>query len=120
MNKTEQATVAALLNGRTVCQGNSATGPAYNADSVEPKRIGTSYALHGHTIAILHHGPKRLFITDAGWQTMTTKSRLNAILSATAPGYAIVQRDHVWYLVEPDGSKTAWTGSAKFNLDATI
>lgn len=48
--------------------------------------------LHGNTIAVLH-GDGTLMITDAGWQTNTTKERLNGL-----PNVNIHQKNFVWYL----------------------
>ena len=36
--------------------------------------------LHGNLIAWYDHNDQRLAISSAGWQTNTTKSRLNALL----------------------------------------
>lgn len=59
--------------------------------------------LHGHAIA--KFSADGLFISDCGWQTATTKSRLNAILDAFNCG-RIYQRDHVWY-----HNGVVWNGS---------
>ena len=48
--------------------------------------------LHGNTIAVLH-GDGTLMITDAGWQTNTTKERLNGL-----PNVNIHQKNFIWYL----------------------
>ena len=48
--------------------------------------------LHGNTIAVLH-GDGTLMITDAGWQSNTTKERLNGL-----PNVNIHQKNFVWYL----------------------
>ena len=52
---------------------------------------GTHLLLHGNEIA---HRTKdgQLEITDTGWQTNTTKERLNAI-----PGVHIYQKNFGWY-----------------------
>jgi len=57
--------------------------------------------LHGSVIAEMDsHGD--LWINDAGWQTITTKERLNGF-----PTVNIHQKDFRWFLngVEWDGSK---------------
>tara|TARA_Y100000768_G_scaffold325932_1_gene263083 strand:- start:43 stop:369 length:327 start_codon:yes stop_codon:yes gene_type:complete len=54
--------------------------------------------LHGNQIAQLEPDDQCLWVTDAGWQTSTTKSRLNALLSALCPGCGIHQKQFVWYL----------------------
>jgi hypothetical protein len=64
----------------------------------ETKRIGNSYTdgttlyLHDNAIAKFdEYG--RLWITNAGWKSNTTKERLNGL-----PGVSIHQRNYTWYL----------------------
>lgn len=59
--------------------------------------------LHGHRIAEI--GDDFITLHDAGYQTATTKSRLNAILSAHGAGERIYQRDFVWYISTAEGEK---------------
>jgi hypothetical protein len=47
--------------------------------------------LHGNTIAELSNGG--MFISSCGWQTVTTKERLNGL-----PGVHIEQRNFEWFL----------------------
>ena len=49
--------------------------------------------LHSNCIAIYDHDKKRLFITNCGWFTPTTKERLNAL-----PNVNIVQKNYKWFL----------------------
>ena len=66
----------------------------------DPVLEETYLYLHGNLIA--KNSPKEgLRITSAGWETNTTKERLNAL-----PGVSINQKKGVWYLngVEWDGS----------------
>lgn len=67
--------------------------------------------LHGHTIARFKDGFVTLY--DAGWQTVTTKQRLNAILRPTP--YSIGQKDFRWYVygVRADHPEP-WEGSRTF------
>ena len=54
----------------------------------------TIMKLHGNAIAYRYNDPeKTLSITNCGWQTNTTKERLNGI-----DGVNIVQKKGVWYL----------------------
>lgn len=57
--------------------------------------------LHDNQIAFLNKYGK-LFITDAGWQTVTTKSRLNAIINHFCDGTktGVMQSDYEWYLYQ--------------------
>jgi hypothetical protein len=61
------------------------------------------YKLYGHTIAILKASGE-LLISNCGYQTNTTKERLNAL-----PNVSIVQRKGTWYLngVEWHGNLTS-------------
>ena len=49
-------------------------------------------------IASLDTASNQLTIKDGGWQSVTTKSRLNALLDEFAPSMGIFQKDWVWYL----------------------
>ena len=54
--------------------------------------------LHGNLIAWLDTATNDLNISSAGWETVTTKSRLNAILEEFASGCRVIQRDFEWFL----------------------
>ena len=54
----------------------------------------TTVFLHGSPIAQI--SPDTVTICDYGYQTTTTKSRLNAILGELC-GASIYQKDHIWY-----------------------
>ena len=61
--------------------------------------------LHGHLIAWYDHNDKRLALSSCGWQTVTTKSRLNALLYETFTGNKIIQKDFTWYVQPFTGKK---------------
>lgn len=42
----------------------------------------------------------RVKIDNGGWQTQTTKKRINAILYALRLPYSIVQKNYSWYLLD--------------------
>jgi hypothetical protein len=68
--------------------------------------------LHGHKIAVIEPDIMRMSLYDCGYRTATTKSRLNALLSAFARGSArISQRDWSWYVGEQD-----WEGQDEFAI----
>ena len=54
--------------------------------------------LHGNHIASLDTATHKLTIKDGGWQSVTTKSRLNALLDEFVPSMGIFQKDWVWYV----------------------
>ena len=65
--------------------------------------------LHGNHIATLCKISMDLRIFDGGWQSNTTKSRLNALLDEFGGGDRVIQKDFVWYLVTNlDNSRRAF------------
>ena len=61
--------------------------------------------LHGNHIASLDTATHALTLKDGGWQSNTTKSRLNALLDEFVPSMGIFQKDWVWYISDGlDGS----------------
>ena len=62
--------------------------------SVEVLPNVTILKLHNNAIAYRYNDPKKtLSITNAGWQSNTTKERLNAL-----PNVNILQKNFIWYL----------------------
>ncbi len=90
MRKITEDAIRAFRNGRPFKRGNT-----------EVKITGKlrQLMLHGNTIAVLE--PSGLFITSAGWETTTTKERLNGL-----PNVHIVQKDFQWFL-----NGELWDGS---------
>ena len=68
--------------------------------------------LHGNHIATLCKISMDLRIFDGGWQSNTTKSRLNALLQEFADSYRVIQKDFTWYVVDSyDNSRVPfWSG----------
>ena len=63
--------------------------------------------LHGNHIATLCKISMDLRIFDGGWQSNTTKSRLNAILNEFRYGdCSVFQKNFTWFLIDSiDGSR---------------
>ena len=59
--------------------------------------------LHGNLIAVVSHRGG-IQIMDGGWQSTTTKSRLNALLSAFCPGARVFAKRFEWFV--GNGNKT--------------
>jgi len=95
MRKITANAVSAFFAGVPFSSGNTtvsirdATGDAY-------------MILHGHTIAVRYPTTGHIHISDAGWQTTTTKERLNGILEHVGITGAckIGQKDFAWYWKE--------------------
>ena len=54
--------------------------------------------LHGNHIATYNYTLKELELYDGGWQSNTTKSRLNALLFEFATGFSVFQKNWDWYI----------------------
>jgi len=88
MRKIESQMNAAITAGKDF---RSANTNVVNADGI------SVVLLHGNKIAEVGDNFIRLF--DGGWQSNTTKSRLNAILSEHGcPGEHIFQKQFEWFI----------------------
>ena len=90
MRKIEQEMNYAIRNGIAWSQGNTCTTFTQEGN--------TLVYLHGNLIADI--GTDSITIYDGGYQSNTTKSRLNAILDEVIPGTSVIQRDFTWYIVD--------------------
>lgn len=93
MRKIEFQMNAAITAGKDWKSGNTAV---VNEDGL------TTVLLHGNKIAEIGDTFVRLF--DGGWQSVTTKSRLNAVLAEHGiEGEYIFQKKFEWFLRTPEG-----------------
>ena len=90
MRKIETQMNAAIQGNRNWSSGN--TTVSFNEES------GVSIVrLHGNKIAEVTDDTMTIF--DGGWQSVTTKSRLNALCSEFCiTGEGVFQKDFVWYV----------------------
>ena len=58
--------------------------------------------LHGNHIATYDHVNKELALFDGGWQSGTTKSRLNALCNEFATGFGVFQKNWDWFVSDFD------------------
>ena len=61
--------------------------------------------LHGNHIATYYHNTKELALFDGGWQSNTTKSRLNALCTEFAMGFGVFQKNFNWFISDFSGDK---------------
>ena len=59
--------------------------------------------LHGNHIATISCTAITLF--DGGWQSNTTKSRLNALCYEFATGFSVIQRNWDWFVADFHGNR---------------
>ena len=94
MRKIEQEMNAAIRYRRNFSKANTSVR-CFKTNGVT---TDVDVFLHGNHIASLDTATHKLTIKDGGWQSVTTKSRLNALLDEFAPSMGIFQKDWVWYL----------------------
>ena len=87
MRKIEAQMVNAIRNGQNWRLANT---------EVSTKDGVTLVYLHNNLIAKVTAFGVSLF--DGGWQTTTTKSRLNAVLFAFSDTVRVFQKDFQWYI----------------------
>lgn len=110
MRKIEQQMIEALKAGKALNKGNMAVTERY--------KVSHGYAaqvrLHGNLIAVAEFWgtgreyPYKLRVTLAGWPTVTTRSRLNALGRAFAGGAVANQHKHEQYINDVPVSSDEW------------
>jgi len=91
MRKIESQMNRAIINKND--WSNSNTVVEYNSNT----DCSTVY-LHNNRIATVDHNTNALKLSSCGWQSVTTKSRLNAILQELITGARVFQKNFDWYL----------------------
>ena len=88
MRKIEIQMIAAVHGNKNWCSGNTQV--------VTNDGVSTVY-LHGNKIAMIDDDSMTIF--DGGWQSNTTKSRLNALCDEFCiAGEGVFQKDFLWYV----------------------
>ena len=91
MRKIEQNMNRALVSKNNWSQSN--TQVVYNQEENR-----SSVYLHGHEIACYDHNTNSIQLDSCGYETNTTKSRLNAILDEVKYGARVFQRNWTWFV----------------------
>ena len=90
MRKIEQQMIAAVKNNINWSSAN--TTVHFNEETGE-----SIVRLHGNKIAVVSDTDMTIF--DGGYQSVTTKSRLNALCDAFCiAGEGVFQKDFAWYV----------------------
>ena len=70
----------------------------------------STISLHGHQIATFDHNLKAVKLSSCGYETVTTKSRLNAILEEVKYGCKVFQKNFVWFVGYNKQTLMFWDG----------
>jgi len=77
----------------------------------------SSVYLHGHQIATFEHNLKAVKLSSCGYQTNTTKSRLNAILDEVKYGCRVFQKNWNWFVSYNDQTQDFMDGMILIDAD---
>ena len=73
--------------------------------------------LHGNHIATYYHDTKELALFDGGWQSNTTKSRLNALCAEFAMGFGVFQKNWEWFVSDFSNNKKEFADGITVNYN---
>ena len=111
MRKLERQMNFAVSNKSNWCGSN--TQVTYNEST-----NCSSVCLHGHQIATFDHNLKAVKIDSCGYQSVTTKSRLNALLEEVKFGCKVFQKDFDWFVGYQDQVASFWDGMILIDADS--
>ena len=78
----------------------------------------SSIHLHGHLIATFDHNLRAVKLDSCGYETVTTKSRLNAILEEVKYGCKVFQKNFDWFVSYNDETASFWDGMILIDADS--
>ena len=73
--------------------------------------------LHGNHIATYNYANKELSLFDGGWQSVTTKSRLNALCNEFATGFGVFQKNWDWFVSDFQNTIVDFTDGITVNYN---
>ena len=86
MRKIEERMVAAIKSEKPFRESNTEVLPARYGYSEQNVVVGVKVFLFGNCIAQITPSEKRIDLHTCGWDTVTTTSRMNAILAGLTDG----------------------------------
>ena len=98
MRQIETNMNKAIRSKKNFSSGNTTvqTSTFFNSKDVYSEE--SKVFLHGNHIATYDHVNKELSLFDGGWQSNTTKSRLNALCYELATGFSVFQKNWEWFV----------------------
>ena len=111
MRKLEKQMNFALSNKSN--WNGSNTSVSYN----ESTNCSSVY-LHGHQIATLDHNTNAVKLDSCGYESRTTKSRLNAILDEVKYGCRVFQKNFDWFVGYNNETQRFFDGMILLDTDS--
>jgi hypothetical protein len=121
MREIEKKMISAIRNRKNMTLDNTVV---FNIPNITQVRLHglvfgmpniTQVRLHGHIIAEFDWTKPSVRLSNCGWSTNTTRSRLNALFTII-PGYHGIHQKKEWYLTGKDHNVTDWTNNQVFQL----
>ena len=103
MRKIETQMNRAIVNKNDWSNSNTVVEYNSNTDC-------SAVYLHNNRIATYDHNNEALKLSSCGWHSVTTKSRLNAILQGLIAGASVYQKAFDWYLSYNNQTVDFWDG----------
>ena len=92
---------------------NSNTFVEYNSNT-----DCSTIVLHRTAIAVYDHKNQALKLNTGGWYSVTTKSRLNAILDEVKWGCKVFQKNFDWFVSYNGQTQSFWDGMILIDADS--
>jgi len=108
MRKIEREMIQAIIERKSFNKANTSVSIGYAGTMLDYyKDAYMSIKLHGHEIGRYFYNTMDLHLNNCGYETNTTKSRLNALIDFVfgGVGNGIFQHNFNWYMVR-DGQQS--------------
>ena len=108
MRKIEREMIQAIIDRKSFNKANTSVSIGYAGTMLDHyKDAYMSIKLHGNEIAKYYYNKERtpLYINHCGWKTVTTKSRLNALIKFVLGEMSgIYQKQGRWFMKQVDNA----------------
>ena len=68
-----------------------------------------------HETPIVSWMDGKVTLRSGGWETVTTKRKLNQASHQFGLGYSVYQKSHTWFVTMPDGDTVLFTDGMTFS-----
>ena len=74
------------------------------------EHLGKNTLVWYHSTPVVQFDTDYILLDTGGWETATTKLRMNQASNQFGLGYQVYQKDYRWYVVIPQGETVEFTG----------
>lgn len=78
----------------------------YSPYQTKVERSSTVVTVYHHRTPIIEFNSDVIVLRNGGWQSVTTKRKLNAAAKQWNLGFSVYQKDFTWYVTMPNGETT--------------